>query len=317
MVRHTKSIRTTQLQEENELLKKQLQQREPQGGNKLSILEGQQQKEGAQADSEAAEQQQQEEEPQTDSETLMKLQQEKESQAETEALILKRQLQEKEAQLACMASWAMEALQCRQPAKSYALYLKDQWLQFQIKTLAQRGTIPFQDYGQFMHLCDHSLAEDKTKLVEFYLHNMALPDMNLWDSNAALRDLQLMAMVLWMSHEEKRVVEIQKMITKELSEPLMIRAEPTDPLALIYAHQHLATNPQVLLDYVDKQAQAIAHFEDMERLFGNDCLHACMRRWNTLSHSLRIREYHSPNRMREAMRRVPLYKHSMQNLKAN
>jgi len=42
-----------------------------------------------------------------------------------------------------------------------------------------------------------------------------------------------------------------------------------------------------------------------------------MRRWNTLPHSLRIREYHTPNRMMEAMRRVPMYKHSMQSLKAN
>jgi len=106
-------------------------------------------------------------------------------------------------------------------------------------------------------------------------------------------------------------------MAKELSEPLMIRAEPAKPLALIYDHQHLAFNPQLFLDYVDKQEQAIAHFEDMERLFGNDCLHACMRRWNTLPRSLRIREYHSPKRMREANRRVPLYKHSMQNLKVN
>jgi len=55
----------------------------------------------------------------------------------------------------------------------------------------------------------------------------------------------------------------------------------------------------------------------MERLFGDNCLHACTRRWNTLSHNLKIREYHSPTRMREAMRRVSLYKQSMQNLKAN
>lgn len=88
-------------------------------------------------------------------------------------------------------------------------------------------------------------------------------------------------------------------------------------MSLIYAHQHLAANPQVVPDYVDKQAQAIAHFEDMERLFGDDYIHACMRRWNTLLHNLQIMEYHSPNRMREAMRRVPLNKHSMQILKAN
>jgi len=126
-----------------------------------------------------------------------------------------------------------------------------------------------------------------------------------------------MAMASWMHHEEKKVVETQKIMAKELSEPLMIRVEPVEPLALIYAHQYLAANLQVLLNYVDNQAQAIAHFKDMERLFGVDCLHAYMRRWNTLPHSLRIREYHYPNRMREAMRRVPLYKHSMKNLKAN
>jgi len=88
-----------------------------------------------------------------------------------------------------MASWAMEGLQCRQPARSYALYLKDQWLQFQINMLAQRATTPFQYYGQFMHLCDNGSAEDKAKLAKFYLHNMALPDMNLWDLNATLGDL--------------------------------------------------------------------------------------------------------------------------------
>ena len=91
-----------------------------------------------------------------------------------------------------------------------------------------------------------------------------------------------MAMASWMNHEEKRAVEIQKIIAKELSEPLMIRAEPIEPLALIYAHEHLAVNRQALPDYVDRQAQTISHFEDMERLFGDDCLHACMRRWNTL-----------------------------------
>ena len=97
----------------------------------------------------------------------------------------------------------------------------------------------------------------------------------------------------------------------------MIRTELPEPLALIYAHEHLAANPQVLPDYVDRQAEAIAHFEDMERLFGDDCLHAYMRRWNTLPHSLRIKEYHSPTRMREALARVPLYKYLMKNLKAN
>jgi len=52
------------------------------------------------------------------------------NQLQTENELLRRQLKEKETQLACMDSLSMEALQCRTPAKSYGLYLKDQWLQF-------------------------------------------------------------------------------------------------------------------------------------------------------------------------------------------
>jgi len=79
-------------------------------------------------------------------------------------------------------------------AKSYALYLKEKWLQFQIKTLAQRGTMPFQDYRQFIGIFDQSTLEDRAKLSKFYLHNMALTDLNVWDANAKLEDLQLIAL---------------------------------------------------------------------------------------------------------------------------
>jgi len=47
-------------------------------------------------------------------------------QLEVENTWLRRQLQEKESQLATMESLSMEALQCKMPPKSYALYLKDQ-----------------------------------------------------------------------------------------------------------------------------------------------------------------------------------------------
>jgi len=64
-----------------------------------------------------------------DGEAMMK------SQLEVENTWLRRQLQEMEIQLETMASLSIEAIQCRMPKKSYALYFKEQWLQFQIKTL--------------------------------------------------------------------------------------------------------------------------------------------------------------------------------------
>ena len=52
-------------------------------------------------------------------------------------------------------------------------------------------------------------------MVEFYMHNMALIDMNGWDPNARLGDLQLMAMASWMNHEALRAIEIRRLMIKE------------------------------------------------------------------------------------------------------
>jgi len=75
--------------------------------------------------------------------------------------------------------------------------------------------------------------------------------MNSWDPNTVVGDVQLMAMASWLNHEEKRAAEVQDIMNRELSEPLMIRAEPKDPSALISTHQHLANNPQELPDYIE------------------------------------------------------------------
>jgi len=168
-----------------------------------------------------------------------------------------------------------------------------------------------------MDLCDQSTSEDKGKMAEFYLHNMAITDMSVWNPNARLGYLQLMAMASWMNHEYLRATEIRRLMINEHNEPLMTRSEPSNPVALISTHNLLTHNPQIAPRYITDQAQAIAHFEDMERLLGDDCVHACMRRWNTLPYSLQINEYHSPIRMKEALRRVPMYKCSMQRLKVN
>ena len=127
-----------------------------------------------------------------------------------------------------------------------------------------------------MDLCDQSTLEDKAKMAELYLHNMALMDMNVWDPNAKLGDLQLMAMASWMNHEELRVAEMKILMIKEKNEPLMIREKPLDPMALINIDNLLAIDRQIAPRYLANQAQDITHFEDMQRLLGNDCVHACM-----------------------------------------
>jgi len=75
--------------------------------------------------------------------------------------------------------------------------------------------MPFQDYKKFIDLCDQSTLEDRAKMDEFYLHNMALTDMNVWDPNPELGDLKLMALASWMNYEESRATEMKIILVRE------------------------------------------------------------------------------------------------------
>jgi len=62
----------------------------------------------------------------------------------------------------------------------------------------------FQDYRKFIDLYDQITLEDRAKISEFNLQNLALTDLNLSNQNPNLWDLQLIALTFWMSHEEAR-----------------------------------------------------------------------------------------------------------------
>lgn len=120
--------------------------------------------------------------------------------------------------------------------------------------------MPFQVYRQFIDLCDQSTLEDKAKMSTLYFHNMALIDMNVWDPNAKLGDLQLMALASWMNHGEERVVEMKKILAREQIEPLMIRVEQSNPMVVISTHKIIANDPQLTPRYFASQQQAITYF---------------------------------------------------------
>ena len=50
-------------------------------------------------------------------------------------------------------------------------------------------------------------------------------------------------------------------------------------------------------------------------MLGTERLQACQRMWHALPHRLEIKEYHSPERLRNALERTLLYKRIMQRLK--
>jgi len=97
-------------------------------------------------------------------------------------------------------------------------------------------------------------------MAKFYFHNKALTDKNVWDPNVELGDLQLVAFSSWMNHEESRVVEMKRILAREKNEPLLIKVEQSNPIALIKNHNLIANDPQLTPRYIAAQKQAISHF---------------------------------------------------------
>lgn len=133
-------------------------------------------------------------------------------------------------------------------------------MQFQIKTLAQHGPMSFQDYKQFIELGDKSSIEDKSKLAKLYLHSLTLSNMNFWDPNAKLGDLQMMALTSWMTHEKARAKEVRKVLEKEEKEPLYIMEKQIISMIVINTHSIIFNDANLAPKYLSSEAQEISHF---------------------------------------------------------
>jgi len=89
-----------------------------------------------------------------------------------------------------------------------------------------------------------------------------------------------MALASWMNNKESRAAKMKKILAREQTEPLMIKVEQLDHMALINTHNLITNDPHLAPRYLAAQEQAISHFEDMFRLLWDDITHACLRRWN-------------------------------------
>jgi len=132
------------------------------------------------------------------------------------------------------------------------------------------------------------------KISKFYLYNLALIDLNVWEPNSKLGDFQLLALASWMNHEEVRATEMKTVMEREEIEPVMIRSEQSNPMVVINTHNLITNDPQLSPRYLASQEQTITNFEDMFKLLGDYSMQAFQRRWNNFHYNLKIRQYHSP-----------------------
>ena len=94
--------------------------------------------------------------------------------------------------------------------------------------------------------------EDKAKMEKLYMHNLILVDMNFWDPNSRTRDVKVMALTSWLTHEEVRVEEKKRVISKETNEPLWVRAELRAPLLVINNHRLIFEDLKLEPHYIEK-----------------------------------------------------------------
>ena len=54
----------------------------------------------------------------------------------------------------------------------------------------------------------------KDKMEEFYMHNLMLTDLNLWDPNPRMADMKLMSLESWMVNDDTRAQEMEEFYEK-------------------------------------------------------------------------------------------------------
>jgi len=88
-----------------------------------------------------------------------------------------------EASLETMAKVSLEILECRQPARVCALFLKKQWHKHHIASLSQQVRFNIETPKHFLDSYQSYNMEEKYSMCEFYLHNLVLPHPYKWNPN--------------------------------------------------------------------------------------------------------------------------------------
>ena len=73
-----------------------------------------------------------------------------------------------------LCSLYTNVLACRAPAKNYALFLMEQYLQLKIKAVKAGAPIKINTIDDFINCCKHYGVKVQRILCEFYLHNLVL-----------------------------------------------------------------------------------------------------------------------------------------------
>ena len=137
-------------------------------------------------------------------------------------------------------------LACRAPAKNYALFLMERYLQLKIKVVKAGAPIKINTIDDFINCCKHYGVKVQILLCEFYLHNLVLDQKIEQNPNPFVRDIQLQAFISIGINQIKWLKAYNAFERQENGLDLWVRAEPRDPLQLWNKHRNLMRTPGMI-----------------------------------------------------------------------
>ena len=90
-----------------------------------------------------------------------------------------------------LCSLYTDVLVCRVPAKNYALFFMERYLQLKIKAIKAGVTIEIKSIDDVINYCKHYGVKFQRLLCEFYLHNLVLDGETEHNPSPFMGDVQL------------------------------------------------------------------------------------------------------------------------------
>lgn len=138
-----------------------------------------------------------------------------------------------------------DVLICRAPAKKYALFLMERYLQLKIKVVKVGAPIQINTIDDFINCCKHYEVKVQRLLCEFYLHNLVLHQEIEQNPSPFVGDIQLQEFISFGVNQIKWLKACNAFQRQENGLDLWVRAEPRDPVQLWREHRNLMGTPGV------------------------------------------------------------------------
>jgi len=149
-------------------------------------------------------------------------------------------------QMDTLCSLYTNVLACRAPARNYALFLMERYLQLKIKAVKAGVPIEIKTIDDFINFCKHYEVKVRRLLCEFYLHNLVLDGEIDQNPSPFVGDVQLQAFISFGVNQIKWLKAYNVFQRQENGLDLWVRGEPRDPQQLWNKHRSLMRTQGVI-----------------------------------------------------------------------